>query len=94
MPSIGFRSVVLDGMNGEIQIVADRKCPSGVTYGLQMDTWVFASLGPAPRFLAAAGQDGVILDYNADSVEFRTGYYGQLGCYAPGHNIRVALPTG
>lgn len=93
MASVGFRSIVISGVEGDIQVVADRKCPTNVAYGLQMDSWVFASLGPAPRFLAAMGQDSVIWDYNADSVEFRSGYYGQLGCYAPGLNIRVALPS-
>ena len=41
-----------------------------------------------------ADQGETIWDYNADSVEFRAGYYAQLGCYAPNHNIRIALPTG
>jgi hypothetical protein len=29
----------------------------------------------------------------AHAVEVRTGYYGNLGCFAPGYNARIALPT-
>lgn len=94
MASISFRSIVLSGAGGDVQVVPDRHCPQGVAFGLQMDTWVLASLGPCPRFLAAMGQDETIWDYNADSVEFRSGYYAQLGCYAPHYNVRIALPTG
>lgn len=94
MASISFRSIVLTGMKGDVQVVADKHCPKGVAYMLDMSTWVLASLGPCPRFLAAMGQNETIWDYNADSVEFRAGHYAQLGCRAPGYNIRVALPTG
>ena len=94
MAKIGFKGIVLAGVNGDIMCVGDRDCPKGVAYGLQLDTWTLATLGPAPQFLTAMGQDSSLWDYNADSVEFRIGWYGQLGCSMPGHNIRVSLPTG
>ncbi len=94
MASVGFRSIVVTGADGDIQVVAERHCPKGTAYGLQMDTWVLASLGPCPRFLTAMGQGETIWDYNADSVEFRSGYYAQLGCRAPIYNCVVTLPSG
>lgn len=94
MAKIGFRGIVLAGAAGDVVCVADRDCPKGVAYGLQMDTWKLATLGPAPQFLSAMGQDSSIWEYNADAVEFRIGWYGQLGCTDPGKNIRIALPTG
>lgn len=94
MAKIGFRGIVLAGAAGDVVCVGDRDCPKGIAYGLQMDTWKFYSLGAAPQFLTAMGQDSSLWDYNADSVEFRIGWYGQLGCSDPGKNIRVSLPTG
>lgn len=94
MASVGFRSIVITGVNGDINVVAERHCPKGTSFGLQMDSWKLASLGPCPRFLTAMGQGETIWDYNADSVEFRSGYYAQLGCHAPIFNTIVTLPSG
>lgn len=92
MASISFETIVLQGSAGPIKVVADRNCPKGVAYMLQMDTWVLASLGPAPKISEAMGNK-FIWDYNADSIEVRTCYFANLGCYAPGYNIRLTLPS-
>jgi hypothetical protein len=57
---------------------------------LQMDVWKLYSLGAAPKLL---NQDGnrVLRQSDEDGVEIRTGYYAQLGCRAPGFNIRLKL---
>jgi hypothetical protein len=94
MASIGFKAIMLDGSGGQVAVLADRDCPSGIAYGVTMDSLILASRGPCPRFLRGMGQDETIWDYNADSVEFRSGYYAQMGCHAPNQNIRIALPTG
>lgn len=93
-PMVGFRSIRLAGCQGDVQVIADRDCPKGVAYMLEMSSWVFASIGSAPKFLNAMGEDETLWEYNADAVEYRIGYYGQLGCRAPGHNARITLPTG
>lgn len=90
--SVGYRSIVLTGSQSDVQVVSDRDCPKGVAYMLDMKTWVLATLGPAPKFLTAMGEDETIWEVDADAVEFRIGYYGQLGCKAPGHNARIVLP--
>lgn len=92
--SISFRTLVLQGTQGPIKIVSDRNCPQGVAYLLQMDTWVLASLGPAPKILANDAMGLQFLwDQSADSIEIRAGYYANLGCYCPGYNMRVTLPA-
>lgn len=93
---VGFTAIKLVGFGkgGEIRVLADRNCPQGIAYMLQLDTWQFATLGDAPRMLEVPNKQGsFIWDFNADSVEVRTGFYGQLGCFAPGFNARIALPT-
>jgi hypothetical protein len=42
---------------------------------------------------SSGAQGSVIWEASADAVEVRTGYYGNLGCFAPGYNARIALPT-
>lgn len=93
---VSFTAIKLVGFGkgGEIRILPDRNCPQGIAYMLQLDTWVFATIGDAPRMLEVPTKQGsFIWDYNADSVEVRTGFYGQLGCFAPGYNARIALPA-
>lgn len=89
---ISFKTVALVGSNREMRIVGDVHCPKGVAYMLDLSTWAFASLGPAPMIGRAMGAQ-FQWDTNADSVEIRTMYYGNLYCTAPGFNVRIALPT-
>ncbi len=88
---IGFRAVVLQADHGLLRVIPDRNAIVDVAFMLQLDTWVCASLGPAPKILEGLGQR-FIWDANADSVEIRTGYYAQVGCMAPGYNGRIQLP--
>ena len=90
--SIGFESLVLQGDYGLINIIAAPKCPSGTAYMLQLDTWVLATLGKAPKILMRDGSR-ILRVYNDDSYEVRTAMYGQLGCMAPGYNVNVVLPS-
>lgn len=92
---ISFSAIVLYGLagKGDVKIVADRSCPKGIAYMLQLDSWEFCTLGDAPRMLSVPGQDAIIFDSTADSVEVRTGFYGNLGCHAPNFNARIALPV-
>lgn len=87
----GFRSIMLQADHGMVQVVSDRNAPVNTAFMLQLDTWVLASLGEAPKILEGLNQR-FIWDANADSVEIRTGYYAQMGCVAPGYNGRITLP--
>ena len=89
-PEIGFRGIMVHGPRGPIKVVPDQNCPNGVAYLLQMDVWKLYSLGKAPKILDSDGLK-FLRESTADAVEARIGYYAQLGCRAPGFNVRVAL---
>ena len=90
--NVGFDGIQIHGVHGMSTVVADQNSPVGVAWGLQMDTWKLYSLGQAPAIL---DQDGNrwLRNSGSDSVEVRAGYYAQLGCNAPGYNVRIALAT-
>jgi len=87
---VGFRGIQINGPRGIINVFADQNCPSDVAYMLQMDVWKLYSLGKAPKILDTDGLK-MLRDSSADSVEIRVGYYAQVGCRAPGYNVRIQL---
>ena len=87
---IGFQSLTILGPKGPIQIVADQNCTPDVAYMLQMDTWTLNSLGDAPHILDLDG-NRMLREASADAYEVRVGFYGNIGCTAPGYNARVKL---
>ena len=89
-PEIGFRGILIHGPRGPINVIPDQNCPNGVAYMLQMDVWKLYSLGKAPKILDSDGLK-FLRESTADAVEARVGYYAQLGCRAPGFNVRVGL---
>ena len=88
---IGFKAVVIDGPKGPIKCVSDNACPEDVAWMLQMDTWVMASLGGAPKLINTRDGNRFLRQNAADGYEVRVGYYGNMGCRAPGYNCRIAL---
>lgn len=89
-PEIGFRGILINGPRGPIKVIPDQNCPSNVAFMLQLDTWKLYSLGKAPKILDSDGMK-MLRESSADAVEVRVGYYAQLGCTAPGYNVRLAL---
>jgi hypothetical protein len=87
---IGFRGMLINGPRGPIKIIPDQNCPSDRAFMLQMDVWKLYSLGKAPRILDSDGLK-MLREASADAVEVRVGYYGQLGCRAPGWNANIKL---
>lgn len=87
---IGFRGITVNGPKGPIKCIPDQNCPANRAYMLQMDVWKLYSLGKAPKILDTDGLK-MLRDSNADSVEIRVGYYGQVGCKAPGYNAVILL---
>jgi hypothetical protein len=90
MASVSFSTIKVMGANGEIQVVPDRNCPHNVAWLLDISTFEWGSLGAAPKILEGLGNK-FIWNASADSIEIRTGYYGNLGCYAPGYNCQIKL---
>lgn len=88
----GMRGIQLQGPTGPVTILADRYCPDGLAYLLQMDTWTLYSTGPAP---AIVDEDGNVLLRSAstDGFDIRVAAYLQPGCRAPGKNTVINLPV-
>lgn len=89
---IAFKALQIHAPYGPIAVVPDRNCPPLTAYLLQMDTWKFRSLNKAPHILqyGLEGLEGLRVG-NADALEIRIGYYGNLVCCAPGWNCVVSL---
>lgn len=89
---IAFAGIRIHAPYGPITVIPDRNCPAQTAYLLQMDTWKFRSLGKAPHILTYGleGLEGLRVG-NADALEIRIGYYGNLICVAPGWNAVVQL---
>lgn len=90
--AIGFDTIELHTGAGAVQVIADRNCPRGVAYMLQLDTWTLLSADDAPHILEEDGNMMLRLA-GADAYQVRAGYYAQLACDAPGYNCRIALPS-
>jgi hypothetical protein len=89
-PEIGFRGILIHGPRGPIKVIPDQNCPADVAFMLDMSMWKLYSLGKAPKILDSDGLK-FLRDSSADAVEVRVGYYAQVGCRAPGFNVRIAL---
>lgn len=87
----GFESIVMTTAKGKVKVVADHNCPTGVAYGLDINTWTLRSLGDVPMIINHDNKGMFLRQSSADGVEIRVGYYAQLGCRAPGHNVRIDL---
>lgn len=87
---ISFRGVVLQGANGEINVVPDINCPSNRAFGVQLDTWSLNTLGKAFKVIDADGLPS-LRQNSADGIEVRYVFRGNLSCKAPGWNVNVAL---
>lgn len=82
---VGFEGIKIHGPKGPITVIPDLNCQGDRFYMLQLDTWKLYSLGMAPKLLKSDGMEFLRVS-SADAVEVRVGYYGQLGCVAPGWN--------
>lgn len=83
---IAFRGIEVHGANTVIKCVADRSCPVQRGMLLKMNTWKLHSIGDVPKILRYGDGKDMLRVYNADAAEARMGYYGNLGCNAPGWN--------
>lgn len=91
---IAFAGITLNAPYGPITVIPDRNCPSQTAYLLELETFKFRSLGKAPHVLTYGleGLEGVRVG-NADALEIRIGYYGNLICSAPGWSGVVQLSS-
>lgn len=89
---VAFDGIMFQSAYGKVTVLADRNCPAQTAYCLTMDTWKLRSLGKVPHILTYGmeGLEGLRVG-NADALEIRIGYYGNLICSAPGFNMVVQL---
>lgn len=90
MGEVGFRGIQINAPGGVVTVLSDRSCQAQTMYLLTMDTWELKSLGEAPQILNY-GDGNQLRVSNADAVEGRIGFYGNLACNAPGFNAVVKL---
>lgn len=89
---IGFKAIDFMTAHGLVKLVADIDCPAATVFALKMSTWKMASRGALPGWLDDDGQK-MLREANADAIEGRIGYYGNLVCEAPGQNGRCDVTT-
>jgi hypothetical protein len=89
---VAFEGITFQSAYGRVTVLADRSCPAQTAYLLTMNTWKLRSLGKVPHILTYGmeGLEGLRVG-NADALEIRIGYYGNLICSAPGWNCVVQL---
>lgn len=89
---VAFEAIHFHSAYGKIPVLADRSNPVQTAYCLTMDTWKLRTLGKAPHILTYGmeGLEGLRVG-NADALEIRIAYYGNLICSAPGYNMVVQL---
>ncbi len=89
---VAFEGITFQSAYGRVTVLADRSCPPQTAYLLTMATWKLRSLGKVPHILTYGmeGLEGLRVG-NADALEIRIGYYGNLICSAPGWNCVVSL---
>lgn len=89
---VAFEGITFQSAYGRVTVLADRSCPPNTAYLLTMNTFKLRSLGKVPHILTYGmeGLEGLRVG-NADALEIRIGYYGNLICSAPGWNCVVTL---
>lgn len=90
---ISFEGVQVIAPYGKITVIPDRNCPAQTAYLITLKTWKLRTLGRAPKILTYGSYDtnqGLRVG-NADAVEIRIAYYGNLTCNGPVANCVVQL---
>lgn len=89
---LGFRSIVLKGPSGDVNVIADRNTLIDTAFALQLDTWELGSMGE--QFLML-DDDGLpfLRTSQSDEIEGRLVSRPGLACKAPGFNGRALLST-
>lgn len=87
--TIGFRAIEVMGQGGTVKVIADPNCPDALGYGLTLANWKLKTLRQMPTFLNLSGK--TLLEQNANRVEVRVGYAGNIYTNAPGYNVVVVF---
>jgi hypothetical protein len=85
---VGYRSLMVEGPDNEIGIMADTTVPRGTAYLMQMDTWTMMSADPVPHLLNEDNLEMLRDPFN-DGYAWRIGCYYNIGCVAPAYNTVI-----
>lgn len=85
-----FRYIELDTPAGLIQVFPDPDCPRNRAYVLKMSTWFLKHVGGAPHIIMDDDLRALRVS-NADSIESRTRFLGDIICEEPGSNAVIAV---
>lgn len=91
---VGISAIRIMLPTGPCDVMPDPDCQRNVAWMIDMRTWGWYGLGmTGPEFLTHDGGNKMLRMSadNVDGVEGHIGYYAQIGCSAPGCNIRVDL---
>jgi hypothetical protein len=89
----GFQALQLANGGGDVMIVDDWACQYAFSWGLEMRSWTLRTQGAFPRN-RGVGTDGLqMLRQDGTSYLFEILGYGELLCYAPGHNVCIQHST-
>lgn len=89
---VAFEAIHFHSAYGKIPVLADRSQPAQQANCVTTDTWKLRTLGKAPHILTYGmeGLEGLRVG-NADALEIRIAYYGNVINSAPGYNMNVLL---
>lgn len=90
--NVGYRGIVIQGDSGEMRAVAANKCPDADGFALERKNWVLVSTGPAVTPFDFDG-NSVLRQHNADGIEGRIVFRGQVACKNPVGSCRINLPS-
>ena len=87
---VSFSTINFAGQGAIVECISDPDTPQNEAVCLQMDSWVYKSVGEVPHISNANGGQ-LIAMASEDSGELRLAAYSELGCYAPAWNGRVKV---
>lgn len=89
---VAFEAIHFHSAYGKVPVLADRSAQAQNAWCVTQDTFKLRTLGKAPHILTYGmeGLEGLRVG-NADALEIRIAYYGNLICSAPGYNMQVSL---
>jgi hypothetical protein len=82
---VSFQSIRVNGPKGDIAVLADQDAPANRGHLLDMKGWSLYSLGSAVQILDLDGNK-MLRESNADAMEVRVGFFGNVGGRSPGFN--------
>ena len=89
---VAFEAIHFHSAYGKIPVLADRSAQPQTAWCMTLESWKLRTLGKAPHILTYGmeGLEGLRVG-NADALEIRIAYYGNVINSAPGYNMQVAL---